>query len=433
MKELLHSTCLVLIVLTAAPAAALDFAPAACAGTPFVDVPADHPYCPWIDQLGADQITGGCGGGNYCPDNPVTRAQLAMLLEKAMRGTASWDPWRGAYRRTLIVNPVLNGNPPQPDPLASGQRLVSLLAEIGDNAANNPYLLHLEPGLFDLGAGTLQLRPWVDVEGSGEGVTVIRGAGNFAVAQGADDVEVRSLTVEHVGGGGSAIAFDLAGDATRLTDVTAVVSGGTNFDHAIEMAGDGCMLTQVTAVATAPGGASAIAIYATGDAVLRQVTARAQGGAVSSGIVATTGSLLLEDVIAEARTSTFLSAVSLETGASATLRRVDASATTGLGGSTATALNLLDGDATVEGGTYVALAASAYGVRCSQLAGSHVTQIRNSRVAGLSHSIQGDAGCDVLVGDSQLAGGAVDPNGGQIVCFGTYDSNFANGALDACP
>lgn len=25
-------------------------------------------------------ITGGCGGGNYCPENPVTRAQMAVFL-----------------------------------------------------------------------------------------------------------------------------------------------------------------------------------------------------------------------------------------------------------------------------------------------------------------------------------------------------------------
>jgi hypothetical protein len=432
-KQFLRCLIFALSVLSAAPGAAIDFTPAPCGGAPFDDVPANHPFCPWIDRLDADQITGGCGGGDYCPDGPVTRAQLAMLLEKAMRGTAGWDPWRGAYRRTLIVNPILTGNPPQLDPLASGQRLVTLLAAISGNAIDNPYLLHLEPGIFDLGPGALTLKPFVDVEGSGEGVTVIRGASSGAVIEGADDVEVRSLTVEHVPGGASSVAFDLAGDATRLTRVTALATGGASANHAITAAGTGAVFTEVTAVAAAPVGGSAIAIYITGDAVLRRVTAKAQGGASSSAIVATAGSSLAEDVTATASSATFLRGVSLETGASATLRRVDAFASTGLAGATAIGLSLLDGNVTVDGGSYVATAQTSYGLLCSQLAGSHTARIRNSRIAGVAHSVKADAGYEVFVGDSLMGGGAVDPNGGSITCFGAYDSDYTNGQLDACP
>ena len=34
----------------------------------------------WIKQLYNEGITSGCGGGNYCPENPVTRAQMAVFL-----------------------------------------------------------------------------------------------------------------------------------------------------------------------------------------------------------------------------------------------------------------------------------------------------------------------------------------------------------------
>ena len=37
----------------------------------------------WIEQLAVEAITGGCGNGNYCPTNPVTRAQMAVFLLKA--------------------------------------------------------------------------------------------------------------------------------------------------------------------------------------------------------------------------------------------------------------------------------------------------------------------------------------------------------------
>ncbi len=46
----------------------------------FTDVANDYWAAGWIEQLAAEGITGGCGGGNYCPDNPVTRAQMAVFL-----------------------------------------------------------------------------------------------------------------------------------------------------------------------------------------------------------------------------------------------------------------------------------------------------------------------------------------------------------------
>ncbi|HTR04126.1 MAG TPA: S-layer homology domain-containing protein [Thermoanaerobaculia bacterium] len=54
-------------------------------GSPtFNDVPANDPGFQFIEALAASGITGGCGGGNFCPDNPVTRRQMAVFLAKAL-------------------------------------------------------------------------------------------------------------------------------------------------------------------------------------------------------------------------------------------------------------------------------------------------------------------------------------------------------------
>ena len=50
----------------------------------FGDVPTDHPFYQFIEALAASGITGGCGSGNYCPDNPVTRGQMAVFIAKAL-------------------------------------------------------------------------------------------------------------------------------------------------------------------------------------------------------------------------------------------------------------------------------------------------------------------------------------------------------------
>jgi hypothetical protein len=54
-------------------------APPAAAGV-FGDVPAADPSAPWIERLAREAITGGCGGGNYCPDDTSRRAEMAAFL-----------------------------------------------------------------------------------------------------------------------------------------------------------------------------------------------------------------------------------------------------------------------------------------------------------------------------------------------------------------
>jgi hypothetical protein len=50
----------------------------------FADVPVGHPLHRFVEALVASGITGGCGGGNYCPDAPLTRGQMAVFLAAAL-------------------------------------------------------------------------------------------------------------------------------------------------------------------------------------------------------------------------------------------------------------------------------------------------------------------------------------------------------------
>ena len=60
-----------------------DFMPPPATGTVFADVPADAFAAAWIEELAAEGIAAGCGGGNFCPDSALTRAQAAALLVHA--------------------------------------------------------------------------------------------------------------------------------------------------------------------------------------------------------------------------------------------------------------------------------------------------------------------------------------------------------------
>ena len=61
----------------------LQVSPAPATAT-FGDVPTTHPFFRFVEALAASGITGGCGGGNYCPDYTLTRGQLAVFLATAL-------------------------------------------------------------------------------------------------------------------------------------------------------------------------------------------------------------------------------------------------------------------------------------------------------------------------------------------------------------
>ena len=69
----------------------LCYSPPPCGGT-FSDVACPSTFANWIEAMAAEGITGGCGGGNYCPTNPVRRDQMAVFLLKAEHGSAYQPP-----------------------------------------------------------------------------------------------------------------------------------------------------------------------------------------------------------------------------------------------------------------------------------------------------------------------------------------------------
>ena len=58
----------------------------------FADVPLTHSFVSWIDQLAAEGITAGCGATMYCPDDPVTRDQMAVFLLRSKYGPSYQPP-----------------------------------------------------------------------------------------------------------------------------------------------------------------------------------------------------------------------------------------------------------------------------------------------------------------------------------------------------
>lgn len=61
------------------------YTPPPATGTRFADVDSSYWAVSWIEQLADEGVTGGCGAGNYCPEQPVSRAQMAVFLVRVFR------------------------------------------------------------------------------------------------------------------------------------------------------------------------------------------------------------------------------------------------------------------------------------------------------------------------------------------------------------
>jgi hypothetical protein len=79
------------------------YSPPACTTPPFNDVPVTSPFCRWIRELAARNITGGCSAGNYCPSAAVTREQMAVFLLRTREG--------GTYVPPACTSPMFNDVP----------------------------------------------------------------------------------------------------------------------------------------------------------------------------------------------------------------------------------------------------------------------------------------------------------------------------------
>ncbi len=69
----------------------LCYVPPPCTGT-FPDVACPSTFADWIEELAEQGITTGCGGGFFCPENLVTRRQMAVFLLKTKYGSTYVPP-----------------------------------------------------------------------------------------------------------------------------------------------------------------------------------------------------------------------------------------------------------------------------------------------------------------------------------------------------
>lgn len=83
----------------------------------FGDVQPTHPGCAGIHYVASQGIALGCGAGNFCPEQPTTRGQMAVFLTRALVGSAVPDsglvPGKGSYQCGSGGTSVFSDVPPE--------------------------------------------------------------------------------------------------------------------------------------------------------------------------------------------------------------------------------------------------------------------------------------------------------------------------------
>ncbi len=305
------------------------------------------------------------------------------------------------YNKTIIVAPV--GTTTE-----NGTLLLNTLNGISGNNNENPFLLKLEPGIYDIGTTPLTMKEFVHIEGSGEGASIIVGNINTTdsgVIIGADDTELRFVSIQNLGGApeGSnthSIGIYCNGTSPRITHVTVWAKNGDRHCYAVNaLLGAAPLLTNVSLNAI-DADEESIGLYvqsASSAPTMRNSEIFVSGGSNNRGIY-------------------------VESSASAYLDDVEITA---VGTSSHGVLFKTDGEVEAINCKFDA----AYAVLVTSTAGTGGTlKVDSSIIIGTSNGVRNDNGANTTfyVGASRIEGSNSSSN---ITCVGAYDENYA--PLDA--
>ncbi|WP_456379720.1 hypothetical protein [Thiolapillus sp.] len=155
----------------------------------------------------------------------------------------------------------------------------------GVPGATNRCLIRLAPGIYDLGTQVLEMQPFVDIQGSGIGMTTIKGEGSAAGAalvQGASDSMLSQLKLEYTSVAAQATAAAYRVNGTSRAKLQNV---------AMQMRGDAVITVGVLLTNAHGGMVEQVQIHV--DASNQCMGLQAEGGAplkVANRIQVTTGS-----------------------------------------------------------------------------------------------------------------------------------------------
>ena len=194
---------------------------------------------------------------------------------------------------STVIGKIVIVSPQAGDlPTANGTALINALSQIAATPTE-PYVLKLGPGIYDVQDTSVLMKEYVDIEGSGEKITKITGAissetssPTSGTVQGANNAELRYLTVENVGAGTNTVAIYNSSSSPSILHVTATAMSGTN-NYGVYCSDSSPKIVDATATAEGGTGENAGLYNSRGYPVLTNVYTRGSSsliGGVSYGV-----------------------------------------------------------------------------------------------------------------------------------------------------
>lgn len=374
----------------------------------------------------------------------------------------------------------------------SGGHFTSIQAaldSITDASQANPYLVLVGPGIY---TEQVAMKSWVDIQGSGQGVTEITWAGGDLANQtllGANQAELRHLSVENTGAGeDNPWAIVNQGTSPTITQVTArALTTGSRATAIRNESGSNPELTHVTATASsvqaiaienlgAGGTYTWVEAYASGESSvgisnsanqaprLRHVIAAATASTASGntkGLAFSGGLIDLIDVSASgvgANTNVGIFATGVS---SLEMVRVDATAI-GNGGTTCYGIQAIDSELSLDQGEAVALGCDTanQGIRSDRSdvvvrhsvvladtgasygiynydstagGGPCTVEVHNSEVTGWTNTVNTATDCTTKIGATHLGGAGATTGAGTNTCAAVYTPSMTFHPGTTCP
>jgi len=199
-------------------------------------------------QAGEDGVDGmngmdGMDGEDGAPGQPGPAGEDGQDGQDGMNGQDGQDGADGTdlFTRVVVVSPGANAT-------ASGANLLAAIAGFVNDptraTASSPWLIKIEPGVYNVIGSSITMPPFVDIEGSGQSSTLI--AGTTTPLRTSGNAEIRDLTISCTAA--QCIAIDNNG-SPRITRVTARVENAQSISAAIVSRGGSPTLLDVTVIA----------------------------------------------------------------------------------------------------------------------------------------------------------------------------------------
>lgn len=340
----------------------------------------------------------------------------------------------GVYQKKYAkVAVVAQGGGDYADPLIA---MNNVNTWCGTPSTLNPCLLKIMPGVYDIGANTLNMA-YVDLEGSGRNSTVIKGSvddGQYSGVIKATVSAIRFLTVENIGGGTYSTAIYTYA-AHAISDVTAIASGGT-YNRGIFNHNGAPLMTNVEAAVSGGGSNYGIYNYGSNPRMVNVVATASNGSSSNYGIGNWFSSPLMMNVEARAVGNSFQNTGIINTDYEGLMMNIIAAAeggnnnigmyNQGINGNLSS-ITIRNAVISASGGVTADYGIMNTGTKDVAFKGDQIAIIGST--ATIYH---GAAATFVAhVGNSSLEGGAVIGNG-TITCAGVYDENYVFYA-NTCP